>query len=186
MAIRHTFRNLLLLGAVSVAAGLGASKPLPANDKLTMTVEGKGKIVIELYTAEAPKATQHITGLAQKGFYNDQKFFRVMKDPRPFLVLFGDPGSKTKAMDDPTLGEGGSGTRIPYENSGKKNVKGAVGLSTKPRDKNSGDSQFYILLDDKPFLDGQYTVFGQVVQGMDIVSRIEVGDKVTSVTISRG
>lgn len=153
---------------------------------MKIDVKGKGEVVIELFTKEAPRTTSHIISLAESGFYNNQKFFRVMKDPRPFLVLFGDPGTKTKSMDDESLGTGGSGTRIAYEESGKQNVKGAVGLSTLPRDKDSGDSQFYILLDNKPFLNGSYTVFGRVTKGMEIVERIEVGDQVTSVTIVRG
>ncbi len=153
--------------------------------KLKIAVKDKGEVVIELFTKEAPKTTAKIIKLAESGFYDGQKFFRVMKDPRPFLVLFGDPGSKTKKMDDSTLGTEGSGETIAYEESGKRNVKGAVGLSTLPRDKNSGDSQFYILLDDKSFLNGSYTVFGQVLSGMDIVEKIEVGDLVTSVTVIR-
>lgn len=164
---------------------LGAT-PVPVASTMTVQVEGKGTVVIELYTAEAPKATTHIMKLADSGFYNGQKIFRVMKDPKPFLVLLGDPQTKTKPVTDSSIGQGGSGARIPYENSGKSNVRGAVGLSTKPRDKDSGDSQFYILLDTKPFLDGSYTVFGQVVRGMDVVEKLDVGDQVTSVSVSRG
>lgn len=152
---------------------------------MTLSVKGKGDVVIELFTKEAPKTTAHIIELAEKGFYNGQKFFGTMKEPRPFMVKFGDPQTKTKPVKE-VDGTGGSGTRIAYENSGKQNVKGAVGLSTLPRDRDSGDSQFYILLDNKPFLDGSYTVFGRVTKGMDIVEGIEDGDQVTSVTISRG
>ncbi|MDI9641302.1 peptidylprolyl isomerase [Kamptonema cortianum] len=163
-----------------------AGAPEFAKASMTLNVAGKGEIVIELYPDKAPQAVGHITALADQGFYNGQKFFRVIKDPRPFLVLFGDPQTKTMDVNDSRIGEGGSGKRIAYENSGLTNKKGAVGLSTKQGDRNGGDSQFYILLDDKPFLDGTYTVFGQVAKGMDIVSRIEVGDQVTSVSVSRG
>ena len=176
---------LTALPLLALPQALGASR-VPFASTITMQVEGKGAVVIELYTTEAPKATAHVTKLAESGFYNNQKIFRVMKDPKPFLVLFGDPQTKTKPINDASIGQGGSGARIPYENSGKSNVRGAVGLSTKPRDKDSGDSQFYILLDTKPFLDGSYTVFGQVVRGMDVVEKLDVGDQVTSVSVSRG
>ncbi len=181
----RTLLSVISMSLCAVPTVVG-STPLDFAPSLTMNVAGKGSIVIELYTSEAPKATAQIMGLADGRFYDGQKIFRVMKDPKPFLVLFGDPASRTKAMDDPSLGEGGSGKSVPYENSGKSNRRGAVGLSTKPRDKNSGDSQFYILLADKPFLDGSYTVFGQVVRGMEIVDTLAVGDQVTSVTVSRG
>lgn len=153
---------------------------------LKLQVKDKGEVIIELYTKEAPNTTAHIIKLAESGFYNNQKFFGVMKEPRPFMVKFGDPGTKTKKIDDPTLGTGGSGTTIAYENSGKANVKGAVGLSTLPNNRDSGDSQFYILLDNRPFLDGSYTVFGFITKGMEIVEGIEAGDQVTSVTVVRG
>lgn len=163
----------------------GSAGPRVATSTLTVSVEGKGEVTIELFTDAAPRTTSQIIRLASSGFYDGQKFFRVMKDPRPFLVLFGDPQTKSKPLDDPSIGTGGSGTRVPFEDSGKPNVKGAVGLSTLPRDRDSGDSQFYILLDDKPFLNGSYTVFGQVTSGMEVVSRVEVGDTVTSVRVSR-
>ncbi|MCA0360536.1 MAG: peptidylprolyl isomerase [Armatimonadetes bacterium] len=173
----------MMLGLLLAIAG---SAPVPAPTTMTIKIAGKGDVVIELFTKEAPKTTEHIMKLADSGFYNGQKFFGVMKDPRPFLVRFGDPGTKSKSVDDQSIGKGGSGARIPYEETGKSHVKGAVGLSTEIRDRDGGDSQFYIMLDDKPFLDKQYTVFGQVVRGMEIVSAVESGDQVTSVTISRG
>lgn len=164
--------------------GFSSSPMKMANPQMTMTVEGKGQVVIELFRAEAPQTVGHIIRLSKSGFYNGQKFFDVLNKPRPFLVRFGDPNTKSKPMTDPSIGQGGSGSKIPVENSGKSHVKGAVGLATPPNDPKNGDSQFYIMLDKKPFLDGSYTVFGQVVRGMEIVEGIEVGDQVTSVSIS--
>jgi cyclophilin family peptidyl-prolyl cis-trans isomerase len=96
-------------------------------------------------------------------------------------VQFGDPASRS---DVENAGSGGSGARIPFEDTGMPNVAGAVGLSTIPGEKNSGDSQFYILLGNARFLDGSYTVFGKVIDGMDVVNKIEKGDRVSKVTIS--
>ncbi|MBS1711718.1 MAG: peptidylprolyl isomerase [Armatimonadetes bacterium] len=171
--------------AMAVATAGTTSGPLvAANPTMTLKVAGKGDVVIELYQAEAPKTVAHIVQLAKSGFYDGQKFYAVLKEPRPFLVRFGDPNTKSKPMNDPSIGQGGSGARIEYEKSGKSHVKGAVGLATRADDPKAGDSQFYIMLDNKPFLDNSYTVFGQVTRGMEIVSSIEVGDQVTSVSIS--
>lgn len=181
-------RALFFLVLVLAAAfAFGQYAPKPGETVLRLSIEGKGDVFIRLFTDKAPKTTAHIIRLAESGFYNDQKFFKVVKDPKPFLVLFGDPGSRTKAMDDETLGTGGSGTRIPFEETGlSNNAEGMVGLSTLPRDRDSGDSQFYILLAPSKFLDGNYTVFGQVAAGLDLVKRVQLGDKVTSAAIIRG
>lgn len=181
----------LLIALVCVFALMGLApqssySPKKGETVMVVDVAGRGKIDILLRTDVAPKTTAHIIKLAEGGFYNGQKFFRVVKDPRPFLIQVGDPGSRTKKMDDPTLGSGGSGAKIPYEDTGLSNNKGMVGLAT-PKDKrDEGDSQFYILLDNSRFLDGSYTVFGQVMSDMNTVQAVELGDQVTSVTIKRG
>jgi cyclophilin family peptidyl-prolyl cis-trans isomerase len=74
---------------------------------------------------------------------------------------------------------------VDYEDSGYPNDEGAVGLAAIPGDKDSGDSQFYILLSRARFLDGNYTVFGKVVAGMDTVRKVERGDRILSVSILR-
>lgn len=180
-------RFILVLLLVAIAAlSFGQYKPKPGETVMRMSLESGSTVDILLYTKEAPKTTTHIINLVEKKFYDGQKFFRVVKEPRPFLVQFGDPGSKTKAMDDKSLGTGGSGTRIAFEDSGFDNVTGAVGLATQNQDRDSGDSQFYILLANSRFLNGTATVFGKVVSDMAAVNRIALGDKVTSVAIVRG
>lgn len=181
---RLYFLFILLL---ATSFGFCQYQPKPGETVLKLTIQGKGDVVIKLFTDKAPKTTAHIIRLAESGFYNDQKFFKVVKDPKPFLVLFGDPGSRTKSADDSTLGSGGSGTRVAYEETGlSNNAEGMVGLSTLPRDRDSGDSQFYILLAPSKFLDGNYTVFGQVASGLELIKQVQVGDKVTSAAILRG
>lgn len=185
-------RKLRLLILLATTAFLVATawtqgyRPQAGQTVLNLDIEGRGQVSILLFTKEAPKTTAQIIRLAQSGFYNGQKFFKVVKKPKPFLIQTGDPGSKTKNADDPSLGKGGSGSKVPFEDSGNPNVEGAVGLSTLPNDRDSGDSQFYILLGPARFLDGSYTVFGKVVSGMDVVRSVELGDKVTSATILRG
>ncbi len=192
--MKSWFNAFLVAGIVltwALASGFAASEeqayqPASGETVIVMQIEGKGEVVISLNTQAAPKTTAQIIRLAQSGFYNGQKFFRVVKTPRPFLAQFGDPQTKTKDVTDPSIGTGGSGTTVPFENTGLKNVEGAVGLSLKENDKNTGDSQFYINLANNGFLDGGYAVFGKVVKGLDLVKGLNVGDKVTSVTVKRG
>lgn len=183
-------RSILLIPAFLLIAGFAPAPQAPGlkagETGLRVQIEGKGEVVIFMDAAKAPQAVARIRSLASDGFYDGQRFFRVVRQPRPFLVQVGDPNSRTKPMDDPSLGTYQSGTRVPFENSGLKNVRGAVGLARLAENRNSGDSQFYILLDDAPFLDGQYTVFGRVVSGMEVVDKIELGDKVRSVTVVSG
>lgn len=181
-------RRLILVVLLAALAPLvfGQYKPKAGETVMRLTLESKATIDILLFTKDAPKTTAHVIGLVERGFYNSQRFHKVVKEPRPFLVQIGDPGSKTKAMDDRTLGTGGSGARIAYEETGYANVVGAVGLATQENDKDSGDSQFYILLANSRFLNGTSTVFGKVVSDMSVVTGIKLGDKVTSVAIVRG
>jgi cyclophilin family peptidyl-prolyl cis-trans isomerase len=186
--LRRLALVLLVIASVLALSGFqsGSVAPRPGETLLVLNVQGKGEVVIKLYTREAPKATAQVIRLTEGGFYNGLKFHRVVTTPRPFLVQFGDPQSKTAAMGDPSLGKGGSGQKVPYEDSGIGNLEGAVGLSTPQGQKNDGDSQFYINLGANRFLDGTYTVFGQVVKGMDVVKAVVLGDLVTSATIKRG
>jgi peptidyl-prolyl cis-trans isomerase B (cyclophilin B) len=187
-------RLLRLVWLIGMAAGFAPAiaraqsyQPKAGETVLRLEVEARGTVHILLHTREAPRTTAHIIRLAKNGFYDGQRFFRVVTEPRPYLVAFGDPKSKDPSnLDRPDMGQTGSGARIPYEESGFKNDAGAVGLSTLPKDRNSGDSQFYILLAPSRFLDGNYTVFGKVVAGMDVVKKIQKGDLVERASIVEG
>lgn len=178
---------VFLLAWVLIATALGQSSYAPKQGEtvLRINIDGKGSIYIKLHTKEAPRTTSQIIELANEGFYNGQRVFRSEKSPRPFMIQMGDPNTKTKPIDDPTIGSGGSGRKIPYEDSGFLNEEGSVGLAAIPGDKNSGDSQFYILLARARILDGSYTVFGKVVAGMDVVRKVERNDRISTVTVLR-
>lgn len=180
------FGLLLLILALVLPATAQDYKPAAGETVLRLAIEGRGNVYIKLHRREAPKTVEHIIRLTRSGFYNDQRFHRVLKSPRPYLVQIGDPETKRKGVDEPGIGEGGSGARIPFEDSGFENVEGAVGLAQIPDVKDSGDSQFYMLLDRASYLDKRYTVFGRVVAGMDVLRKIERGDRVTSATIIEG
>jgi len=130
----------------------------------------RGKVTLELYLDVAPRTVARFVELVKKGFYNGLTFHRVV--PK-FLIHGGDPAGD---------GTGGSGLPIPAEFSEKKHGTGTVGMA-RLRDPDSADSQFYICLEPQPFLDGRYTVFGQVVDGLDVLPKIQEGDVMRVVTI---
>ncbi len=185
MLIRFLFAVACLTGFVSTLSAQNYS-PRAGETVLRLSIEGKGDLFIKLFTKEAPKTTARIVDLTGKKFYDGQRFFKVVRQPKDFMAQVGDPDSKTKDIDDPTLGTGGTGSTIAFEESGHPNIAGAVGLSTLEGKPDTGDCQFYVLLGNARFLDGKYTVFGQVVAGTDLLSKIELGDRIRSATILRG
>ena len=159
---------LVLLISSCSSKGNGENKIV----KYAVIETDKGTIKAELYASKAPITTKNFIDLANSGFYNGLTFHRV--EPG-FVIQGGDPkGDET----------GGSGKMIPLEiNPDLKHVKGALGMP-RSQDPNSAESQFYITLSETPFLDGNYAVFGKVVQGMEAVEKIKVGDKMNKVHIT--
>ncbi|MDP2234641.1 MAG: peptidylprolyl isomerase [Actinomycetota bacterium] len=136
----------------------------------------KGVIKFEFYAKDAPNTVGAFIELAQAGFYDGTKFHRV--EPA-FVIQGGDPLSKT---DDPMVGTGGPGYSLKAEFGSRQHLDGSVAMA-RSQDPDSAGSQFYICLGPQPFLDGNYTVFGQVIEGMDVVKQIGVGEAMNSVTI---
>lgn len=138
-------------------------QPAATGKFVTLDVKDFGKIKIELNTEKAPKTSANFLKLVNEGFYNGLTFHRIIKD---FVVQGGDPKGD---------GTGGPGYTVPAE-IGLLHKKGSIaaarlGDAVNPNKESSG-SQFYIALEDLPMLDGQYTVFGQVVEGLEIVEKI--------------
>lgn len=137
----------------------------------------RGIVVIELYNTVAPKTVENFETLTKKGFYNGLTFHRVVPG---FVVQGGDPKGD---------GSGGPGYDVPAEISpAEKHLRASVatarlGDAVNPDRKSSG-SQFYICLAPAPFLDQQYTIFGGVVEGMNVVDQIKVGDHIKKITIT--
>ena len=136
-----------------------------------IALEKGGEIRIEFYPEDAPKTVENFVTLAKKGFYNGLNFHRVVPD---FVVQGGCPKGN---------GTGGPGYTIKAEFNTQKHVRGTVAMARSQHPDSAG-SQFYICYGTTPHLDGQYTVFGKVVSGMELVDRIKQGDKMTSVTIA--
>ena len=134
----------------------------------------KGKIECELYPDKAPLSVTNFMQLAEKGFYNGLLFHRVVPE---FVIQGGDPAG---------TGSGGPGYTVAAE-IGLPHAKGALAWARLPDQvnpsKRSSGSQFYITLEKVPFLDGEYTVFGQTISGMDVVQNIRQGDKITQIKV---
>lgn len=132
----------------------------------------KGRIEFELFTDKAPLTTANFIKLAQRNFYDDLTFHRVVPG---FVIQGGCPKGD---------GTGGSGERIALEIHPelKHDAAGRVAMA-RTSDPHSASSQFYITLGAHPSLDGQYAVFGRVSSGMDVVNRVAKGDKIKSIRI---
>ncbi len=138
--------------------------------KVIMETE-KGTLTIELFDKEAPGTVKNFTDLIEKGFYDGLKFHRIIPG---FVAQGGCPNGN---------GAGGPGYTIPCETKGnpRKHLRGS--LSMAHRGPNTGGSQFFIVYEPQPHLDGLHTVFGQVTEGMDVVDDLRQGDKMLKVTV---
>ena len=135
-----------------------------------ITLENGGEIRMEFYPQDAPKTVENFVGLAQKGFYDGLTFHRVVPG---FVVQGGDPKGN---------GTGGPGYTVKAEFNTQKHVRGTLAMARSQHPDSAG-CQFYICYGAQPHLDGQYTVFGRVVAGMEHVDRITQGDRMTTVAI---
>ncbi|MGE0887412.1 MAG: HEAT repeat domain-containing protein [Blastocatellales bacterium] len=140
------------------------------NKKVTATIHtDNGAITMELFPQDAPITVDSFITLARKGFFNDLTFHRVVPN---FVIQGGDPRGD---------GEGGPGYQIRCEVNTRPYLRGTVGMALSGKD--TGGSQFFITHSPQPHLDGGYTVFGQVTNGMDVVDRIARGDSIRNITI---
>ncbi len=134
-------------------------------------MEKGGTIKLELYPDSAPNTVANFEKLANTNFYNGLTFHRI--EPG-FVVQGGDPLGN---------GMGGPGYKIKAEFNPRKHLEGTLAMA-RSQSPDSAGSQFYICLAPAPFLDNQYTVFGQVTEGMEIVKGIRRGDKMTTVKVT--
>jgi peptidyl-prolyl cis-trans isomerase B (cyclophilin B) len=130
-----------------------------------------GEMVIEFWPDVAPKTVENFITLAKKGFYDGTAFHRIVKG---FMIQGGDPLSK---KDDPRVGTGGPGYQIKAEFNAKPHVRGVISMA-RSQNPDSAGSQFFICLADARFLDKQYTAFGQIIKGDEVLGQI--GDSPTT------
>jgi peptidylprolyl isomerase/peptidyl-prolyl cis-trans isomerase B (cyclophilin B) len=139
--------------------------------KVTAVIAINGETIqFKFYPKDAPKTVKRFIELINQGFYNGLTFHRVVPG---FVIQGGDPLGN---------GMGGSGQKLDAEFNDRRHMEGAVAMA-RASDPNSADSQFYICLGTLPHLDHNYTVFGQVIEGMDVVRKVKVGDKITTLSL---
>jgi cyclophilin family peptidyl-prolyl cis-trans isomerase len=181
----------LLVSLALVAAPAAAQDPKPKAGALDakgaagakqaiVTMEGGGQITLEFFPADAPRHVENFLKLAGQKFYDGQRVHRV--EPG-FVVQFGDPQTKTLPLSDARIGTGGPGYTVKAEFNKRPFERGVLGMA-RSNDPDSAGSQVYIMLGPAPFLNGSYTAFGRVVGGMEVVDKIKVGDRITSITVA--
>ena len=151
----------LLAGLLVLAASPSLSQAAELENMLYLELKD-GRVVIELLPDAAPNHVARIKELAREGFYDGLKFHRVIDG---FMAQTGDPKGN---------GTGGSGENIKAEFNAEKHSRGALSMA-RAQSPDSADSQFFIVLADSLFLDGQYTVWGRVTEGMEFVDQIKKG-----------
>lgn len=173
MKKRIILLSIVVLSVFLTMTTFAAEEAKKGGEKPVVTVEmDKGKIVFEMYPDVAPKTVERISHLIESGFYNGLTFHRVVPG---FVIQGGDPKGD---------GTGGSGVKLPAEFNNKSHVTGTVAMA-RAADPNSADSQFYICLAPQPSLDGKYTVFGQVTEGLDVIQKVRIGDVMKKVTLKK-
>ena len=125
-----------------------------------------GNIKFSLMSDIAPETVRNFSQLAKSGFYNGTLFHRIIPG---FMIQGGDPN--TKNSDKSTWGQGGPGYNLKAEFSSRSHLRGIVSMA-RAADPDSAGSQFFIVTSDSTFLDRQYTVFGEVVEGMEVADKI--------------
>lgn len=125
----------------------------------------QGEMSIRFWDDVAPKTVENFKTLARKKFYDGTAFHRIVKG---FMIQGGDPLSKT---DDPMVGTGGPGYQIKAEFNDRPHVRGVLSMA-RSSDPDSAGSQFFICLADAQFLDRQYTAFGEVIAGDDVLGKL--------------
>ncbi len=148
--------------------------------KIAEMKTSKGVMRIEFYEEDAPNTVANFVKLAESGFYDGLAFHRVIPN---FMIQGGCPFSRD--MSDPRVGSGGPGYKINCETSGGHQYHDRGVLSMAHAGRNTGGSQFFIChnRENTAHLDGIHTVFGHVVEGLDVIDAIRKGDKIEKVTI---
>ncbi len=151
------------------------SKPpsmmIDTNKQYTATIEtSRGKVVLELFAKDVPRTVNNFVFLAREGFYDGTRFHRVIDD---FMVQGGDPTG---------TGSGGPGYAFADEFTQHKHIVGTLSMANAGA--NTNGSQFFIITTNpQPHLDGKHSVFGQLIEGMDVLRQIKQGDTLIKVTI---
>jgi len=166
------------LAMVNVGAVSQGAPKHPESAPIVTMVTDRGTILIKLFPKEAPLSTANFIMLVKKGYYDGLTFHRIasLEDGQPSKIVQGGEGGPCASIK----GEFSSnGVNNPLTHNA-----GAVAMA-RTDDKDSANSQFYICVDPVHFLDGNYAVFGQVIKGLDVADKLQVGDHMTKVTVKQ-
>jgi peptidyl-prolyl cis-trans isomerase B (cyclophilin B) len=160
---------LLLVGAAAFAADEKKEEKTPMNSSNEVAVikTSEGDMVLQFWTDAAPDTIENFKKLARQGFYDGTIFHRIVKE---FMIQGGDPNSKDPAKEN-SYGQGGPGYNIKAEFNNHSHDRGVVSMARGP-DPDSAGSQFFICLAPVHRLDHQYTTFGKLIKGQDVLEKI--------------
>jgi len=160
-----------LIASTLVAAVAAEEKketsPMNASNEVAVIKTNEGKMVVQFWTDAAPDTIQNFKKLARQGFYDGTIFHRIVKG---FMIQGGDPNSKDPAKES-AYGQGGPGYQIKAEFNNHSHDRGVISMARGP-DPDSAGSQFFICLAPVRRLDGQYTTFGKLIKGDDVLDKI--------------
>ena len=162
---------MLLAAALSLAGCAGGIRREPPSELVITLQTTQGDIALRLFPDSAPEHVRNFIALSQSGYYDGTTFHRVIPG---FMIQGGDPNSRDEDPANDGMGGdsyNGPGTTLPAEFNARPHRRGILSMA-RAQDPNSAGSQFFICHADAPFLDGKYTVFGEVVDGIAVVDRI--------------
>jgi len=160
---------LLLVGAAAFAADEKKEEktPLNSSNEVAVIKTSEGDMVVQFWTDAAPDTIENFKKLTRQGFYDGTIFHRIVKE---FMIQGGDPNSKDPAKEN-SYGQGGPGYNIKAEFNNHSHDRGVVSMARGP-DPDSAGSQFFICLAPVHRLDHQYTTFGKLIKGQDVLDKI--------------
>ncbi len=177
LGLRAARKILWVMGVAALLVGVNGESVRAGDPQGLLTAEGKapraivttkfGEMELVFFPQLAPKHVESFLNLAKKGFYNGTIFHRVIPG---FMIQGGDPNTKDPSKPK-TYGMGGPGYTLPAEFNRIPHERGIVSAA-RSADPDSAGSQFFIMVGKAPSLDGQYTVFGEVVKGMEVADKI--------------
>jgi len=158
---------LLLSSALFAAEENQENPPMNASNEVAVIKTSEGDMVVQFWNDAAPNTIENFKKLARSGFYDGTIFHRIVKR---FMIQGGDPNSKDPAKES-SYGEGGPGYKIKAEFNDRSHERGVISMA-RSSDPDSAGSQFFICLASVPRLDHQYTTFGKLIKGDDVLGRI--------------
>src|SRR6266487_4768656 len=158
-----------LTGLALVTAIIRAEekKPMNTSNEVAVIKTSEGDMVVQFWNDAAPKTIENFKKLARSGFYDGTIFHRIVKG---FMIQGGDPNSKDLGKES-SYGQGGPGYKIKAEFNDRSHERGVISMA-RSSDPDSAGSQFFICLASVPRLDHQYTTFGRLIKGDDVLGRI--------------